>query len=96
MKSVIQRHLTQINRLCDNLLEPIQADCGMHLTALLKNPFQATAIALQAEEIGIGLYSLDRYPIAGKETNGFAFGLGMIKTEQIDDALGLLAGLMRR
>lgn len=85
-----------INRLCDNLLEPIPADCGMHLTALLKNPFQATAVALQAEEIGIGLYSLDRYPIAGNETNGFAFGLGMIKTEQIDDALGLLAGLMRR
>jgi hypothetical protein len=55
----------------------------------------AASIAAQAEEIGIGLYSLDRYPIAGNGQNGFAFGLGMIRVEQIDEAVSSLAGLMR-
>jgi DNA-binding transcriptional MocR family regulator len=54
-----------------------------------------STIAVQAEEIGMGLYSLDRYPIAGNGHNGFAFGLGMIRTEQIDEAINSLAGLMR-
>jgi hypothetical protein len=31
----------------------------------------------------MGLYTLDRYPIAGNGRNGFAFGLGLIKAEQI-------------
>lgn len=55
----------------------------------------AASIAAQAEEIGIGLYSLERYPIAGNGQNGFAFGLGMIRADQMDEAVNSLAGLMR-
>ena len=69
------------NHCCD-LLEPIPVDCGMHLSALVKGNLMAATIAAQAEAIGIGLYSLNRYPIAGNGQNGFAFGLGMIRTEQ--------------
>ncbi len=85
---------TAINRHCGDLLEPIPAVCGLHLTALVKGNIQATAIAAQADKIGMGLYTLDRYPIAGNGQNGFAFGLGLIKDEQIDEAVRCLAGLM--
>jgi len=80
---------------CGDILEPISVDCGLHLTALVKGNLMAATIAAQAEEIGMGLYSLDRYPIAGNGQNGFAFGLGMIRAEQVDEAINSLAGLMR-
>jgi len=85
---------TAIKRHCGDLLEPIPAVCGLHLTVLVKGNIQATAIAAQADKIGMGLYTLDRYPIAGNGQNGFAFGLGLIRTEQIDDAIRCLAELM--
>jgi GntR family transcriptional regulator/MocR family aminotransferase len=87
---------TAIKRHCGDLLEPIPAVCGLHLTALVKGNIQATAITAQADKIGMGLYTLDRYPIAGNGQNGFAFGLGMIRAEQVDEAINGLAGLMRR
>lgn len=81
---------------CNDLLEPISVDSGMHVTALVKGNLTATTIAEQADKIGIGLYSLNRYPIAGNGQNGLAFGLGMIKTEKIDEAISKLAVLMRQ
>lgn len=42
------------------------------------------------------LYTFDRYPIAGNGENGFAFGLGMIKSEQIDEAIKSLALIIRQ
>lgn len=79
---------------CGDLLEPISVDCGLHLTAWVKGNLMAATIAAQAQEIGMGLYSLDRYPIAGNGHNGLAFGLGMIKAEQIEEAVSCLASLM--
>jgi len=84
-----------IKRHCSDLLAPIPVDCGLHLTALVKGNLMAATIAAEAEEIGIGLYSLNRYPIAGNGQNGFAFGLGMIRAEQIDVAINHLAEVMR-
>lgn len=85
-----------INKYCGDLLEPIPAVCGLHLTALIKGNIQAPVIAIKANEMGMGLYTLDRYPIAGNGENGFAFGLGMIKSEQIDEAIKSLALIIRR
>jgi GntR family transcriptional regulator/MocR family aminotransferase len=85
---------TAIKHHCDDFLEPIPAVCGLHLTALIRGNMQATAIAAQADKIGMGLYSLDRYPIAGNDQNGFAFGLGLIRAEQIEEAVRCLAELM--
>jgi len=93
-----ERHnllIDSISRHCGDLLEPISADCGLHLTALIKINVQASAIAAHANASGIGLYALDRYPIAGTNQNGFTFGLGMIRTEQINDAVSCLAELIR-
>ncbi len=87
---------TAIKRHCGDLLEPIPAVCGLHLTALVKGNIQASAIAAQADKIGMGLYTLDRYPIAGNGQNGIAFGLGLIKAEQVNEAVRCLAELMRR
>lgn len=84
-----------INKYCGDFLEPIPAVCGLHLTALIKGNVQATVIAIKANEAGIGLYTLDRYPIAGNSENGFAFGLGMIKSEDIDEAINNLALILR-
>lgn len=83
-----------IKRHCSDLLEPIPDVCGLHLTAWVKGNIQAAAITARAEEIGMGLYSLDRYPIAGNGQNGFAFGLGLIQAKQIDEAVRCLAELM--
>lgn len=84
-----------IKRHCGDFLEPIPAVCGLHLTALIRGNIHATVIAEQADKVGMGLYSLDRYPIAGSDQNGFAFGLGLIKAEQIDEAIKCLAELVK-
>ncbi|MDD1620345.1 MAG: PLP-dependent aminotransferase family protein [Methylococcaceae bacterium] len=94
-----ERHaalISSITHHCDDLLEPISAACGLHLTALLKdNRLQAEDIAERAADIGIGLYALTRYPIAESGLNGFAFGLGMIDREDVDEAIARLAETMR-
>lgn len=100
MRKILEQRRTvltnAIKRYCGDFLEPIPAVCGLHLTALIKGNIQAAGIAAQAEKIGLGLYALDRYPIAGNGENGFAFGLGMIKSEQIDAAVRGLVELMHR
>jgi len=94
-----ERHATlnsALTRHCDDLLEPITAACGLHLTALLKhNRLNAAELAERAAQVGLGIYSLTRYPITASQLNGFAFGLGLIDTEQIDRGIAELATLMR-
>ena len=93
------RHTTlvsSISRHCPDLLDPISAPCGLHMTALLKDQrLQAEDIAERAADKGMGLYALTRYPIAKSSLNGFAFGLGMINSTCIDEAIVQLAALMR-
>ena len=89
--------ISSINRHCPALLEPISAPCGLHMTALLTDQrLQAEDIAERATDIGMGLYALTRYPIAKNRLNGFAFGLGMINSSCIDEAISQLAALMRQ
>jgi GntR family transcriptional regulator/MocR family aminotransferase len=77
-------------------LHPIAAESGLHLTALVKPPFQATEISQKADQHGIRLPSLDIYPIAGSgELNGFAFGYGMIESHQMDAAIQQIVALMQ-
>lgn len=85
--------IESLSHYCSDFLEPISTECGLHLTALVKGQLQAATIAAQADALGIGVYSLDRYPIAEQGSNGLAFGLGMIAAEHIDDAISSLAGL---
>jgi len=87
--------IAAISRHCSDLLLPVSAESGLHLTALVTGTVQATEIAARASEIGIGIYPLSRYPMAGEKTNGLVFGFGMIKGDQIDEAIRCLAGLMR-
>ncbi|MGR8997486.1 MAG: MocR-like pyridoxine biosynthesis transcription factor PdxR [Gammaproteobacteria bacterium] len=94
------RHTTlisAISRHCPDLLEPISAPCGLHMTAMLKDQrLQAEDIAEHAADNGMGLYALTRYPVAKSRLNGFAFGLGLINSECIDDAIVQLVSLMRK
>lgn len=89
-RQVLMDSLTQH---CSDFLEPISTECGLHLTALVKGQHPAADIAAEADTLGIGLYSLDRYPIAGQGCNGLAFGLGMIAADHIDEAISSLANL---
>lgn len=89
--------IASISRHCPDLLEPISAPCGLHMTALLKDQrLQAEDIAERAADNGMGLYALTRYPVANSRLNGFAFGLGMINSACIDQAMVELAASMRQ
>jgi len=83
-------------RHCGDCLEPIPTPCGLHMAALLKHDcLQAEDLAERAAGIGMGIYALTRYPITESRVNGFAFGLGMIGKDRIDEGIGRLALLTR-
>lgn len=81
---------------CGDILEPIAADSGLHLTALLSESVNVNEITLRAAEVGIELQSLNRYLIEGTWSNGFVFGFGMIETKNIDGAIRSLAKVLDR
>ncbi|MDD5033187.1 MAG: PLP-dependent aminotransferase family protein [Methylococcaceae bacterium] len=84
-----------IERHCQDLLEPIPGDAGLHLSAMARGGLQATDWAAKAGEAGIGLLALDRFGVARPQPNGLAFGFGLIQSDRIEAAIGQLAGLMR-
>lgn len=81
-------------RHCSDRLTPIPTDAGLHLAARLRGPHKASALAVKAAKIGIGLQPLDRYAVDGAAPNGLAFGYGMIEARKIDGAIERLAGIM--
>ena len=65
-----------------------------HLAAEFIAPMQADALITKAADLGIGLQSWKRHA-SGKSTRiGLAFGYGMIRADQIDQAVRRFAQAM--
>jgi GntR family transcriptional regulator/MocR family aminotransferase len=76
--------------------EPIVPTAGIHLAARLKAPLAEATVIAAAREASIGLYGLAGFHVRARARPGLIFGYGGIAVEQIDAALGTLAGLMPR
>jgi GntR family transcriptional regulator/MocR family aminotransferase len=86
--------LQALARHCGDRLAPIPAVAGLHVAARLTGSVRAGALVTRAADAEVGLESLDRYA-AGKSThNGLAFGYGMVRADQIDEAIRRLAQAM--
>jgi GntR family transcriptional regulator / MocR family aminotransferase len=88
--------LAALTRHCGDRLQPIAGDAGLHLAAKLVAPVKAKAVAAKAADDGISLLALDHFAVRRPAPNGLAFGYGLIRTEQIDEAIRRLARAMRR
>jgi len=87
--------LEALARLCGDRLQPIPGEAGLHLAVKLTTPLKAKAVVAKVADDGISLMSLDRFATQRPSPNGLAFGYGMIRTEQIDEAIRRLARAMR-
>jgi GntR family transcriptional regulator/MocR family aminotransferase len=85
--------LAVLARHCGDRLAPIPAAAGLHLAARLSAPLRAGAVAARAAQADVAIEPLGRYS-AVRPVNGLAFGLGMIATDRIDEAIRRLARAM--
>jgi GntR family transcriptional regulator / MocR family aminotransferase len=86
--------LQALARHCGDRLAPIPAVAGLHVAARLAGSVRSGTLVARAADAEVGLESLDRYA-AGKSThNGLAFGYGMVRADQIDEAIRRLAQAM--
>lgn len=79
---------------CGDRLQPIPGDAGLHLAAKLAAPLKADALIAKAADDGISLQTLGEFAVQAPTPNGLAFGYGMIRAEQIDEAVRRLARAM--
>jgi GntR family transcriptional regulator/MocR family aminotransferase len=88
--------LEALARHCGDRLQPIPGEAGLHLATRLTAPLKAKALAATVADDGVNLLSLDQFAVQRHAQNGLAFGYGMIRAEQIDEAIRRLARAMRR
>jgi GntR family transcriptional regulator / MocR family aminotransferase len=87
--------LRSLARHCGDRLAPIPAVAGLHLAARLAGPLPAGTLVARAADAGIGVESLDRYAGRKAAVRGLAFGYGMIRSDEIDEAIRRLARALR-
>ncbi|RFP18506.1 MULTISPECIES: PLP-dependent aminotransferase family protein [unclassified Duganella] len=76
----LQRHLP-------GKLSVIPSEGGLHIAALLGDEDQAMQVVAAAAEAGIRVEPLSQYALAAAPPNGLVFGLGLIPTHLIDQAV---------
>jgi GntR family transcriptional regulator/MocR family aminotransferase len=84
LAQALQRHLP-------GKLALIPAEGGLHIAALLNDGRQATQIVAAAAQAGIRVEPISQYALAAAPPNGLVFGLGLIPTHLIDQAVLRLA-----
>ncbi len=87
--------LRSLARHCGDRLAPIPAVAGLHLAARLAGPLPAGTLVARAADAGIGVELLDRYAGRKAAVRGLAFGYGMIRSDEIDEAIRRLARALR-
>ncbi|HUA79498.1 MAG TPA: PLP-dependent aminotransferase family protein [Dyella sp.] len=78
---------------CDRL-QVWPTDAGLHLAAKLQAGVDAQTLAVRAADEGIRLEALSAYVLDVSAVQAVGFGLGMIETGAIDEAVRKLATLM--
>ncbi|MBX6369488.1 MAG: PLP-dependent aminotransferase family protein [Rhodospirillales bacterium] len=82
--------LAALVRHCGGALEPIEGIAGLHLAARLRSPLRGSEVTMRAASVGIGLESLGRYSVSSR-VDALGFGYGLIRAEEIDEAVRRLA-----
>ena len=83
--------LNAIARHCAGQLRPLRPVAGLHLSAILPPSIDAQEVAKAAAEMGVGIYPITRYAVAPSDLNGLVFSYGHIETDEIEEAVRLLA-----
>jgi GntR family transcriptional regulator/MocR family aminotransferase len=78
-----------------DLLDPIPAPAGLHLTALLRVPVSAVEVVRRAAKLGVALDALDTYAAGNTATPGLVLGFGQIEAARIDEAVRILVRAIR-
>ena len=83
--------LTALEARAADLLQPLPALAGLHLSAVLKRPIDAAVVAARAAERGLAVNSLTRRSPGAPPIDAIALGYGQIGVEAVDDAIRTLA-----
>jgi len=75
-------------------LDPVIPAAGIHLVARFRSPLSETKLIAAARDASIGLYGISAFHAGQHREPGLLFGYGEINTQEIDTALGRLAGLV--
>jgi GntR family transcriptional regulator/MocR family aminotransferase len=78
-----------------DLLDPIPAPAGLHLTALLRVPVPAVDVVQRAAKLGVAVDPLDTYAATSTATRGLVLGFGQIEAARIDEAVRILVRAIR-
>jgi GntR family transcriptional regulator / MocR family aminotransferase len=71
-------------------LGPIDAEAGLHLTALARRPKKIDAMVELARQHGIGVYSLGAFYAGRPVKSGLVFGYGGLSVSEIEEAIAAL------
>jgi GntR family transcriptional regulator/MocR family aminotransferase len=78
-----------------DLLQPIEGDSGLHLSAHLVPSIDALLVSRQADERGHRIQALNRLGTTTSELNGFLFGFGLMDVRGIERGVETLTQLLR-
>lgn len=94
-----QRYLALKNALeqhCHSYLELIPVHSGLHATALIKCRLSASVISSSALQEGVSIRSIESLCKTNHDTNGLIFGFGYIEPLDIEQAVIILARVIKR
>jgi len=87
--------LTALATHAEDLLEPIPAPAGLHVTALLRPPIDARGVVQRASALGVAVDGLDVYAAEASPPPGLVLGFGQVEAMRIDEAVRRLAQAVR-
>jgi GntR family transcriptional regulator/MocR family aminotransferase len=78
-----------------DLLQPIEGDSGLHLSAWLVPSIDALLIAREADQRGHRIQALNGFGTTTAALNGFVFGFGMMDARGIERGVETLSQMLR-
>lgn len=78
-----------------DLLEPVPAPAGLHVTAWLRPPFDAKDVVAEALAAGVAVDALDTYAATRRPRPALVLGFGQIEAARIDEAVRRLVEAIR-
>jgi GntR family transcriptional regulator/MocR family aminotransferase len=79
----------------EDLLDPIPAPAGLHITALLRPPIDARGVVQRASALGVAVDGLGVYAAGAASPPGLVLGFGQVEAARIDEAVRRLAQAVR-
>ena len=86
--------LTAISRHCADKLRVIPIHGGVHVTAILHDNYDAEVVAEKASLQGVSLTTIKHFSSGEPYTKRLIFGIGCIRSEDIEVAIEVIAGIL--